>query len=163
MVIAIIGVLVAVLLPAIQAARESARRMACQNNLRQMGVALRNYETAYKCFPSGAESHRYAAAPSSPYCFYRWSAIAHLMPYMEQLSALRQLDLTQPLYGPNLQVTPANQTGVAQVIGEFLCPSDRQKPVSAGFGPTNYAACADRAAAAERLSTAMESSTSTLQ
>jgi prepilin-type N-terminal cleavage/methylation domain-containing protein/prepilin-type processing-associated H-X9-DG protein len=140
-VIAIVGILVALLLPAIQAARESARRMACRNNLKQLGVALQNFECANKCFPAGAESHPYAAAPSTPYCFYRWSALAHLMPYLEQSSALHALDLSQPLYGSNLQVTPANQAGVAQVIGMFLCPSDRQRPVAEGFGPTNYAAC----------------------
>jgi prepilin-type N-terminal cleavage/methylation domain-containing protein/prepilin-type processing-associated H-X9-DG protein len=140
-VIAIIGMLVAILLPAIQAARESARRMACQNNLKQLGVALHNYEGAKKCFPAGAESHPCPDAPTTPHCFYRWSALARLMPYLEQASALHMLDLSQPLYGANLQVTPVNRPGVAQEIGLFLCPSDRQQPVAAGFGPTNYAAC----------------------
>jgi prepilin-type N-terminal cleavage/methylation domain-containing protein/prepilin-type processing-associated H-X9-DG protein len=140
-VIAVIGVLVALLLPAIQAARESARRMMCRNNLRQLGTALHNFEGAKQHFPAGAESHPYPAAPSTPHCFYRWSALAHLMPYLEQSAALRQLDLSQPLYGANLQVTPANRQGVAQSIGLFLCPADRQKAVAEGFGPTNYAAC----------------------
>ncbi|MCC6123898.1 MAG: DUF1559 domain-containing protein [Pirellulales bacterium] len=141
MVIAVVGVLAAMMLPAIQAARESARRMTCRNNLKQLGTALHHFESAKQLFPAGSESHPYPAAPSTPHCFYRWSALAHLMPYMEQSAALRQLDLSQPLYGANLQVTPANRQGVAQSIGLFLCPSDRQKPVAAGFGPTNYAAC----------------------
>ena len=140
-VIAVIGVLVALLLPAIQSSREAARRMSCQNNLRQFGIALHNYAEARKCFPSGAESHAYAKDPSTPYNFFRWSAIVRLMPYLEETTAYSSLDLTQPLYGSNLKITPANQSGVAQLVPLFLCPSDLQKPVASGFGPTNYATC----------------------
>ena len=141
-VIAIIGLLIALLLPAIQAAREAARRMACQNHLRQLGVALHNYADAYEHFPTGAESHPYPQAPATPHSFYRWSTLAHLMPYIEHSTERKALDLAQPLYGANLQVTPDNRAGVAQVIPLFFCPSDRQKAVSPLFGPTNYAVCA---------------------
>lgn len=140
-VIAIIGILAGLLLPAIQRSRETARRMSCQNNLKQFGIALHGYAETKKCFPSGAESHAYAKNPSTPHTFYRWSAFVRLMPYLEETSAYNILDLTQPLYGADLKVTSANRPGVAQVIPLFLCPSDRQKPVIAGFGPTNYAAC----------------------
>ncbi len=74
-VIAIIGVLVALLLPAVQAAREAARRMSCANNLRQIGLAMQNYESANKRFPPSlfiGENQ------------YRWSAQARILPYIEQ-------------------------------------------------------------------------------
>jgi prepilin-type N-terminal cleavage/methylation domain-containing protein/prepilin-type processing-associated H-X9-DG protein len=140
-VIAVIGILTALLLPAIQNARETARRLTCQNNLKQFGIALHRHEDAKKCFPSGAESHAYAKAPSTPYTFFRWSALVRLMPYLEETTAYSAMDLKQPLYGADLKVTPANRSGVAQIVPLFLCPSDRQKTVAAGFGPTNYATC----------------------
>jgi prepilin-type N-terminal cleavage/methylation domain-containing protein len=140
-VIAVIGILIALLLPAIQSAREAARRMTCQNNLKQFGIALHRHVEAKKCFPSGAESRAYAKVPSTPYTFYRWSALVRLMPYLEETTAYSALDLTQPLYGADLKVTPANRAGVAQIVPLFLCPSDRQQPVASGFGPTNYATC----------------------
>jgi prepilin-type N-terminal cleavage/methylation domain-containing protein/prepilin-type processing-associated H-X9-DG protein len=140
-VIAVIGILTALLLPAIQNAREAARRMTCQNNFKQFGIALHRHVEAKKCFPSGAESRAYAKVPSTPYTFYRWSALVRLMPYLEETTAYSALDLTQPLFGTDLKVTPANQPGVAQTVPLFLCPSDRQQPVASGFGPTNYATC----------------------
>jgi len=140
-VIAIIGVLVALLLPAIQAAREAARRNSCLNNLHQLGISLENYRSARKAFPVGAESREHPAAPNSPHTFYRWSALAHLTPYLEASAAYKALNLKVPLYGANLQVTPENAAAVNLLLPEFLCPSDRQTPVAAAFGPTNYAAC----------------------
>jgi prepilin-type N-terminal cleavage/methylation domain-containing protein/prepilin-type processing-associated H-X9-DG protein len=140
-VIAVIGILVALLLPAIQSSREAARRLSCQNNLKQFGIALHNYAQARKCFPAGAESKACVKDPSTPHNFYRWSALVRLMPYLEETTAYSMLDLTQPLYGSNLKVTPANQPGLAQLVSLFLCPSDLQKPVAAGFGPTNYVTC----------------------
>jgi prepilin-type N-terminal cleavage/methylation domain-containing protein len=141
-VIAIIGALVALLLPAVQQSREAARRIDCSNRLRQAGLALHNFESAQKHLPSGAESREYPAEPSTPHTFYRWSALAHALPYMEQASSLAAIDLSLPLYGRDLQVTRQNRAGVKVVIPHFLCPSDRQERVDASFGPTNYSACA---------------------
>ena len=139
-VIAIIGVLVALLLPAVQAARESSRRAQCTNNLKQLGLALHGYSNSQGRLPPGADSKRYAPAPNHPPTFYRWSALAYLLPYLEQEQLAELLDLSLPLYGPSLQVTPANRPGVSRVVATFLCPSDLGMPVEEGFGPTNYAA-----------------------
>ena len=147
-VIAIIGILVALLLPAVQAAREASRRAQCVNNLKQLGIALHNFEQAHKAFPTGTTSQSYAADPTVPANFYRWSAFAHLTPYLEQTNVYNKLDLSVPLYGgPNqgYAVFTVNQFAVQVVVPLFLCPSDRGQPVTnylgTIFGPSNYAAC----------------------
>ena len=140
-VIAIIGMLVVLLIPAIQAARSSSRRTQCTNNLRQLGIALSNYESTRRRFPNGAISRAFPQQPTTPHNFYRWSTLAQLTPYLEQTAAYNALDMSVPLYGKNFQVLPVNQEGVARVVPEFLCPSDRGRRISPAFGPTNYAAC----------------------
>ncbi|HZZ29042.1 MAG TPA: DUF1559 domain-containing protein [Pirellulales bacterium] len=139
-VIAIIGILVALLFPAVQSSRESARLLQCANHLKQLGVALHNYESARHCLPPGSESRQYDAL--TPYTFYRWSALAHLMPYMELAAVHNSLDFSVPLYSAGFQVFPQNRAAVALLIPDFLCPCDTGQPVSPVFGPTNYAACA---------------------
>ena len=140
-VIGIVGVLAGLLLPAVQQSREAARRLDCLNRTRQVGLALQGYESARGYFPPGAEAKPYPANPNTPHTFYRWSALAHALPYLEQRHALAAVDLSLPLYGANLQVMAQNRAGVKAVIGAFLCPSDRGAPVDPAFGPTNYAAC----------------------
>ena len=114
-VIAIIGILVGLLLPAVQAAREAARRMSCSNNLRQVSLALHNYESTYSKFPrwSGTDVD--------------FSVQARLLPFMEQSSLHEQLDYSKPAFtGPfNAKVpTPQFATAFATPIAMFLCPSD---------------------------------------
>lgn len=140
-VISIIGILLALLLPAVQAAREASRRNGCLNNLKQLGIALHHFESAQGRLPTGADSKPLASAPSHAHTFYRWSTLAHLTPYLEQSSVYRQLDLTQPLYDVSLQVSPANRLAVGFIVPLFLCPSDLGEGVTTGFGPVNYAAC----------------------
>lgn len=143
-VIAIIGVLVALLLPAIQSAREAARRTQCLNNLKQLGVASHNYASAEKHLPPGSVAKTYPGEITHPQTFYRWSALAQLLPYLENQAVRDLLDLSLPLYmpGAGYPVAPRNKAGVAQVLPEFLCPSDRGQIVKANWGPTNYVACA---------------------
>lgn len=142
-VIGIMGVLMILLLPAVQSARESSRRASCSNNLRQLGLGAQEYHNAHASFPSGSQAKPYPNQPGNAWTFYRWSALALLAPYVEEKAALQALDLDVPLYtSSNFNVTPQNVNGVALVIPLFLCPSDSGQTVSPGFGPTNYAACA---------------------
>jgi hypothetical protein len=130
-------------LPAVQAAREAARRSQCSNNLKQLGLGVHNFEGTYQRLPIGSESKPFPAAPTFPHNFYRWSVLAHLTPYLEQSNAYNSLDLKVPLYTPpSFGIAPQNQAGAALVVPLFLCPSDRREVVATGFGPTNYAGCA---------------------
>jgi prepilin-type N-terminal cleavage/methylation domain-containing protein len=129
-VIAIIGVLVALLLPAIQAAREAARRTQCSNNLKQLGIALHNFESAQQSFPPLGD---YQTAGSSVY----WSVQTRLLPYLEQAILQDLIDFTRPI---------SEQPQVAKVrVPYLLCPSepnDRERPDGPTFihYPLNYAA-----------------------
>ncbi len=140
--IAIIGVLVALLIPAVQASRAAASRNSCANNLRQLGLAAHNHESALGYFPNGSVAKEFPAQPFAAWTFYRWSALAQLTPYLENTAAYNALDLSVPLYGTNFAVRPENVDAVRIVVAEFLCPSDLTRPVSEDFAPTNYAVCA---------------------
>src|SRR6056297_4264695 len=84
-VIAIIGVLVGLLLPAVQAAREAARRMSCSNNLKQIGLAVHNYESSLRSMPA-AWSHPGSSGGNG------WSSLARLLPYLEQANLADEID-----------------------------------------------------------------------
>ncbi len=140
-VIAIIGLLIGLLLPAVQAAREAARRMSCSNNMRQITLAMHNHHAAMGAFPPGAVAKEYPTVPSTPWTFYRWSALASLSPYLENTAAYNRLDLQKPLYTATLGITLENIEGAKVVVPTFLCPSDTFRMLHESFGPTNYAVC----------------------
>jgi prepilin-type N-terminal cleavage/methylation domain-containing protein len=128
-VIAIIGTLVALLLPAIQAARESARKSSCKNNLRQVGVAMHNYESARVVLPPG---YQYAAGNQGNALGFSWGAM--LLPFMELQSMYDGFDFKKPIYD-NINAA------VREVhIATLLCPTDDVSP--SGFvemGTERYA------------------------
>jgi len=138
-VVAIVGALAALLLPAVQSARETSRRTSCVSRLRQLGIAMHNHVAARRVLPAGAVARENPTAPATPHTFYRWSALASVTPYLESAATYDALDLEQPLYGANFAITPANADAVRQVLVDFLCPSDQEAPVSDQFGPTNFA------------------------
>jgi prepilin-type N-terminal cleavage/methylation domain-containing protein/prepilin-type processing-associated H-X9-DG protein len=126
-VIAIIGVLVAILLPAVQSAREAARRIQCTNNLKQMGLALHNYEAGLGSFPSGAISkltdpkwtipagNCNAAPPESG---PGWGLFALMTPYLEQANLHNALNFDLGI------ADSANATVRGTKLSMYLCPSD---------------------------------------
>ena len=115
-VITIVGILIALLLPAVQAAREAARRAQCSNNLKQLGLALHNYESAIGCFPPGA------IWTECYMCGQRPNYHVLLFPYEELGNVYNQINWTifscLWAYGNNLAVT--NDTAMPGL----LCPSD---------------------------------------
>lgn len=113
-VIAIIGILIALLLPAIQAARESARRSQCKNNLKQIGLALHNYESTRRTFPPGFTSN--APALNDPGAGPGWGWGAYILPYLEE-SAL-EIDFERAITDPLYDLTRETALTV------FRCPSD---------------------------------------
>ncbi len=119
MVISIIGVLIALLLPAVQAAREAARRAQCVNNLKQIGLAFHNYEGVHISLPSGYLS---AVDAQGNETGPGWGWAAMILPQMEQANTFSAANFS---IGIEL---PANSTARLALIGGFLCPSDRYEP-----------------------------------
>jgi prepilin-type N-terminal cleavage/methylation domain-containing protein/prepilin-type processing-associated H-X9-DG protein len=123
-VIAIIGVLIGLLLPAVQKVRESANRMQCGNNLKQLAMGVHNYHAARGTFPPNSI---YTYDPTMP----NWSWLAHLLPYIEQNNLYNQA---------NIGGTPPNAIDqslpqIATRVKTFLCPSDP----NAFKGPVSHA------------------------
>ncbi|MFO0925349.1 MAG: DUF1559 domain-containing protein [Pirellulales bacterium] len=135
-VIAIIGILVGLLLPAVQMAREAARRMSCSNNLKQIALGMHNYESANRKIPPSACINPLISSNAS------WSIHGRLLPYVEQSVLYNQVDLSQNW--SNFPVLSYFRVPI------FVCPSDPKKDIPRDTGatgstsgiflyPTNYA------------------------
>lgn len=116
-VIAIIGILVGLLLPAVQAAREAARRMQCSNNLKQMALAMHNYESAMKRLPPFAVQD----------VNFNWAWSALILPYIEQPAIYEQLGVSRTSIMPSLTtpgLTAQLRAILQSTIPTYKCPTD---------------------------------------
>ncbi|RIK74144.1 MAG: hypothetical protein DCC67_17000 [Planctomycetota bacterium] len=144
-VIAIIGVLIALLLPAVQAAREAARRMQCQNNLKNLALAVLNHESSRKALPQSTDAPLNGAKVNIYGAGTQLSWIVRVLPYMEQQSIFSQFDLKAAAVAQNTTTRP--QAAQPPLL---LCPSDQalgriyQSRFSSNqpFGKGNYVAYA---------------------
>ena len=146
-VIAIIGLLVGLLLPAVQAARSASRRIQCANHLRSLATSLWTYESAMRRFPPGYASQSLRQAPHPDRDPGTWDAPpgwgwgAHLLPFLDEAPLRDRLDLGQPVW------QMAHRPFVSQNLDGFLCPSAsrgrdpfvavdaQQRPLSLAGGP----------------------------
>lgn len=151
---AIVGILVALLLPAVQMAREAARRMSCANNLAQIGLSLHNYHDAHRVLPFGCGTD-YDGVVSSLGTLQdrRYSAHSLILPQLDQANVYQRIDFHQAPFSPYINsgaydpecvasggLSAANGEAATTVISVFLCPSDIDRLQSV-WGHNNYRSC----------------------
>jgi prepilin-type N-terminal cleavage/methylation domain-containing protein/prepilin-type processing-associated H-X9-DG protein len=122
-VISIIAVLIALLLPAVQAAREAARRAQCINNLKQIGLALHNYNTSINTFPMGS-SLGFVPSYGGVGGWSDWSVHSMLLPYLEQTPLFNAANFNYDVGLDDATSGAINSTVYLTRVGGFLCPSD---------------------------------------
>src|SRR5437660_1682166 len=122
-VIAIIAVLIALLLPAVQAAREAARRSQCINNMKQIGLALANYESANGSYPASYGSSADMTLGNHWGTWGSWSPTALMLPYLEQKPLYDAINFSVVSHGDKAHADIMNSTAVTTRISSFICPS----------------------------------------
>jgi len=152
-VIAIIGVLIGLLLPAVQSAREAGRRARCLNNIRQVGLSALAYESAKKELPPRRFSKVFGAVTAPPSGTNTAPPLVLMMPYFEEAGSFALFDLDYdtnndaPIHSSVPARPNANARARAQQVATFLCPSDNSRGTvpaagtSSSAGRTNYMAC----------------------
>lgn len=131
--VSVLGILLAILIPAAMSARESSRRLQCVSHLREFGVALHGYETTHNRLPPLVRQTGIDPDTNLAFSLHLYSPHTYLLPYLDQTSLFDSIDLSQEFQGN------ANPDGLRpelrKVIAGFLCPSD------AGLPGTNYRCC----------------------
>lgn len=152
--IAIIGILVALLLPAIQSAREAARRAQCQSNIKNVALAVLNFESAKKVLPVGMSFDLRLESNISRMDRFGPNWLIEVLPYLEEQALHDSFDFSKPI-NDNTAPLASNRNYIARGsrIGALLCPSDESNRVlyqgniaahGGNWGRTNYAANAGR-------------------
>lgn len=131
--VSVLGLLLAVLLPAVMSARESSRRVECTNHLRQFGAALHSFESTHGRFPAMVHETGLDPVYRTPFSRHLYSPHVYLLPHLDQMPLFSQIDVSREFPGTRDPAEIPPEWNVA--IPVFLCPSD------AGYPGTNYRCC----------------------
>lgn len=146
--VAVVGILVALIVPAVMSAREAARRTECKGHLKQIGLALHSYESSHRVYPFGVGADKDGGgAQVTSEDSRRYSAHSQLLPYLELGNVYKQIDFSVHPFYPDATGDPKeitgdgpNETPAAVAVPVFVCPSDVNR-LNRPWGSTNYRSC----------------------